>query len=45
MFSHKRWLDKDMNIDIVLENKKAEITKKLFDKKGFTEIRIFGLIN
>ncbi|HEY5536478.1 MAG TPA: HNH endonuclease signature motif containing protein [Ignavibacteria bacterium] len=45
MFSHKIWLDKDPNIDIVLGNKKAEITKKLFDEKGFTDKWILGLIN
>jgi len=45
MFSHKLWLDKDPNIDIVIGNKKSELTKKLFDEKGFTDKWILGLIN
>lgn len=45
MFSHKIWIDRDPNIDIVIGNKKAEITKKLFDEKGFTDKWILGLID
>lgn len=44
MFSHKVWIDKDPNIDIVIGNKKAELTKKLFDEKGLTDRWILGLI-
>lgn len=45
MFSHKIWLDKDPNIDIVLGNKKGDITKELFDQHGFTDRWVLGLIN
>lgn len=44
MFSHKIWIDRDPNIDIVIGNKKAELTKKLFDEKGLTDRWIIGLI-
>lgn len=44
MFSHKIWIDKDPNIDIVIGNKKAELTKNLFDEKRFTDKWILGLI-
>lgn len=45
MFSHKIWIDRDPNIDIVIGNKKAELTKKLFDEKGLTDKWILGLID
>jgi len=44
LFSHKIWIDRDPNIDIVIGNKKAELTKKLFDEKGLTDKWILGLI-
>jgi hypothetical protein len=44
MFSHKIWIDRDPNIDIVIGNKKAELTKKLFDEKGLTDKWIVGLL-
>lgn len=44
MFSHKIWIDRDPNIDIVFGNKKAEITKNLFDEKKFTDKWILGMI-
>jgi hypothetical protein len=45
MFSHKIWIDKNPNIDIIIGNKKAEITKKYFEDNGFTDKWILGLIN
>lgn len=45
MFSHKVWIDRDPNIDIVIGNKKSELTKKLFDDKGLTDRWIVGLID
>lgn len=44
LFSHKIWIDKDPNIDIVIGNKKAELTKKLFEEHGLTDKWILGLI-
>jgi len=44
MFSHKIWIDKDPNIDLVIGNKKAELTKKLFEDIGLTDKWILGLI-
>lgn len=45
MFSHTIWIDRDPNIDIVIGNKKAEITKKLFDDKLFTDKWILSLLD
>lgn len=45
MFSHRVWNDRDPNIDIVIGNKKAELTKKLFDDKGLTGAWVVGLID
>jgi len=44
MFSHKIWIDKDPNIDIVIGNKKSELTRELFEKNGLTDKWILGLI-
>ena len=44
LFSHKIWIDNDPNIDIVIGNKKAELTKKLFEEQGLTDKWILGLI-
>ncbi|MBZ0199577.1 MAG: HNH endonuclease [Ignavibacteriaceae bacterium] len=45
LFSHPMWVDNDANIDVVLGNKKAELTKELFKKKGFTVEWVLGLLN
>jgi hypothetical protein len=42
MFSHKIWIEKDTNIDVVLGNKKKEYTDKLFADKEFTTPKILG---
>ena len=44
MFSHKIWIDKDPNIDIVISKKKSELTKKLFEDHGLTNNWILVLI-
>jgi hypothetical protein len=44
MFSHKIWIDKDPNIDIVIGNKKSELTKDLFNNNGLTDKWVLGLI-
>jgi len=44
MFSHKIWIDKDPNIDIVIGNKKSELTRKLFEDNGLTDKWVLGLI-
>jgi replicative DNA helicase len=44
LFSHKIWIDNDPNIDIVIGNKKAELTKKLFEEHGLTDKWVLGLI-
>ena len=44
LFSHKIWIDKDPNIDIIIGNKKAELTKKLFEEYGLTDKWVLGLI-
>jgi hypothetical protein len=44
MFSHKIWIDNDPNIDIVIGNKKHELTKELFEKHGLTDKWVLGLI-
>lgn len=43
MFSNKIWIDKEPNIDVVLGNKKLELTDKLFKEKGFTTEWILGI--
>jgi len=43
MFSHKIWIERDTNIDVVLGNKKMELTKELFIQKGFTTQWILGI--
>lgn len=43
MFTHKIWIEKDTNIEMVLGNKKMELTNDLFTKKGFTTPWILGL--
>jgi len=43
MFSHQMWVEKDINIDVVLGNKKLEYTKTLFTQKGFTTQWILGI--
>jgi len=45
MFGHKIWIEKDTNIDVVLGNKKAEYTKKLFTDKEFSTNKILGIGN
>ena len=36
MFEHKIWIEKDANIDVVIGNKKQDLTNQLFKDKGFT---------
>ncbi|HQQ51094.1 MAG TPA: hypothetical protein PLZ29_07840, partial [Spirochaetota bacterium] len=43
MFGHKIWLEKDANIDVVIGNKKQDITNQLFKEKGFTREWIMGM--
>lgn len=43
MFSHKIWMERDTNIDVVLGNKKMKPTKDLFIQKGFTTQWILGI--
>lgn len=43
MFSHKIWMERDTNIDVVLGNKKLELTKDLFIQKGFTIQWVLGI--
>jgi hypothetical protein len=37
------WVEKDINIDVVLGNKKLEYTRTLFTQKGFTTQWILGI--
>ena len=43
MFSHRIWIERDPNIDLVLGNKKMELTRGLFLEKGFSIQWILGL--
>lgn len=43
MFSNKIWIERDTNIDVVIGNKKAEYTKKLFVEKGFSTEWVLGI--
>ncbi|MEX2117535.1 MAG: hypothetical protein WEB37_11665 [Bacteroidota bacterium] len=43
MFSHVMWMNRDVNIDVVLGNKKLEVTQRFFAEKGFTTHWILGI--
>lgn len=43
MFNNKIWLERDTNIDVVLGNKKAVYTKKLYADKGFSTEWVLGI--